>query len=140
MGVRQDRARGVPDGRAPRSRERAALHQGGLLGRRRPYSADGRYFTRAGTSNKALSTSELSATVIKRERARSPWDSQPSGRPVSDADERAVRDFVEHGGRVRRVGGGFAGVKGALARLDLVAPDGNLRNAAVELLCEGSDT
>ena len=27
-----------------------------------------------------------------------------------------------------------------MARLDLVAPDGSLRNAAVELLCEGSDT
>lgn len=27
-----------------------------------------------------------------------------------------------------------------MARLDLVAPDGSLRNAAVELFCEGSDT
>lgn len=35
-----------------------------------PYSADGRYFTRVGTSNKALSASELSAMVVKRERAR----------------------------------------------------------------------
>ena len=105
-----------------------------------PYSADGRYFTRVGTSNKALSASELSAIVIKRERARSPWDSQPSGRPVSDADERAVRNFVERGGRAGRVGGGFAGVEDALAKLDLVAPDGSLRNAAVELFCEGSDT
>lgn len=57
-----------------------------------------------------------------------------------DADERAVRDFVERGGRAGRVGGGFAGVEDALARLDLVAPDGSLRNAAVELFCEGSDT
>lgn len=77
-----------------------------------PYSADGRYFTRVGTSNKALSASELSAIVVKRER----------------------------GGRAGRVGGGFAGVEDALAKLDLVAPDGSLRNAAVELFCEGSDT
>lgn len=105
-----------------------------------PYSADGRYFTRVGTSNKALSASELSAMVVKRERARSPWDSLPSGRPVSDADEQAVRDFVARGGRAGRVGGGFAGVEDTLARLDLVAPDGSLRNAAVELFCEGSDT
>lgn len=38
-----------------------------------PYSADVRYFTRVGTSNKALSASELSAMVVERERARSPW-------------------------------------------------------------------
>lgn len=105
-----------------------------------PYSADGRYFTRVGTSNKALSASELSAMVVKRERARSPWDSLPSGRPVSDADEQAVRDFVERGGRAGRVGGGFASVEDTLAKLDLVAPDGSLRNAAVELFCEGSDS
>lgn len=105
-----------------------------------PYSADGRYFTRVGTSNKALSASELSAMVVKRERARNPWDSLPSGRPVSDADERAVRDFVERGGRAGRVGGGFTSVEDTLAKLDLIAPDGSLRNAAVELFCEGSDT
>lgn len=53
-----------------------------------PYSADGRYFIRVGTSNKAMTASELSATIIKRDRARNPWDSQPSGRPVSDVDRR----------------------------------------------------
>ena len=78
--------------------------------------------------------------VVKRERARSPWDSLPSGRPLSDVDEQAVRDFVERGGRAGRVGSGFASVEDTLARLDLVAPDGSLRNAAVELFCEGSDT
>lgn len=72
--------------------------------------------------------------VIKRERARSPWNSQPSVRPISDTDERAVRDFIERGGS------GFANVEDALAKLDLIAPDGSLRNAAVELFCEGSDT
>lgn len=51
-----------------------------------------------------------------------------------------MRDFVARGGRAGRVGGGFAGVEDTLARLDLVAPDGSLRNAAVELFCEGSDT
>lgn len=105
-----------------------------------PYSADGRYFTRVGTSNKTLSASELSAMIIKRERARSPWDSLPSGRPVSDADEQAVRDFVERGGRAGRVAGGFSSVEDTLKRLDLIAHDGSLRNAAVELFCEGSDT
>ena len=74
--------------------------------------------------------------VVKRERARNPWDSLPSGRPVSDADEQAVRDFVERGGRAGRVGSGFASVEDTLAKLDLIASDGSLRNAAVELFCE----
>lgn len=52
-----------------------------------PYSADGRYFTRVGTSNKALSASELSAMVVKRERARSPWDSRRPAGPSPTPDE-----------------------------------------------------
>lgn len=51
-----------------------------------------------------------------------------------------MRDFVERGGRAGRVGGGFASAEDTLAKLDLVAPDGSLRNAAVELFCEGSDS
>lgn len=105
-----------------------------------PYSADGRYFTRVGTSNKSLSASELSAMVIKREQARSPWDSLPSGRPVSDVDERAVHEFIERGSKAGRVGSDFVSVEDALAKLDLIAPDGSLKNAAAELFCEGSDT
>lgn len=110
-----------------------------LSGADAPYSADGRYFTRVGTSNQALSTSELSAMVIKRERSRNPWDSLPSGRPVSDADEKAVRDFVKRGSSAGRVASEFTSVEDTLSRLGLIAPDGSLRNAAVELFCEGSD-
>ena len=101
-----------------------------------PYSADGRYFTRVGTSNKALSASELGAIVIRRERSRNPWDSLPSGRPVSDADEQAVREFVELGLHVGRVSGEFTDVPDALSRLGMVAPDGTLTNAAAVAFCE----
>ena len=89
-----------------------------------------------GTSNKALSASEPGAIVIRRERSRSPWDSLPSGRPVSDADEQAVREFVELGLQAGRVSGGFTGVADALSRLDMVAPDGTLTNAAAVAFCE----
>ena len=101
-----------------------------------PYSADDRYFTRVGTSNKALSASELGAIVIRRERSRNPWDSLPSGRPVSDADEQAVREFVELGLHVGRVSGEFTDVPDALSRLGMVAPDGTLTNAAAVAFCE----
>lgn len=51
-----------------------------------------------------------------------------------------MRDFVERGGRAGRVGGRFTNVEDTLAKLDLVASDGSLKNAAAELFCEGSDT
>ncbi len=104
-----------------------------------PYSADGRYFIRVGTSNKAMTASELSAMIIKRDRARNPWDSQPSGRPVSDVDEKALRDLVRLGNEAGRIPTGFTNARNELDRLRLVAADGTLTNAADVLLCKGDD-
>ena len=104
-----------------------------------PYSADGRYFIRVGTSNKAMTASELSATIIKRDRARNPWDSQPSGRPASDVDEKALRDLVRLGNEAGRIPTGFTSARNELDRLRLIAADGTLTNAADVLLCEGRD-
>ena len=104
-----------------------------------PYSADGRYFIRIGTSNKVMTASELSTMIIKRDRARNPWDSQPSGRPVSDIDEKALRDLVRLGNEAGRIPTGFTSTHNGLDRLRLVATDGTLTNAADVLLCEGDD-
>lgn len=101
-----------------------------------PYSADGRYFTRVGTSNKTLSAAELGTMIIKRDRARSPWDSLPSGRPVVDADEQAVRDFVELGLQAGRVSDEFTNASDVLTRLGMITPDGTLTNAAAVAFCE----
>lgn len=57
-----------------------------------PYSADERYFTRVGTSNKQMAASELATMIIERE--RNPWDSLPSGTPIEDVDEAAVREAI----------------------------------------------
>ena len=79
-----------------------------------PYSADGRYFTRVGTSNKQMAASELATMIIERDRARNPWDSLPSGRPIED---------------------GPADAAGVLKRLDMLAPDGTLTNAGAVMFC-----
>ena len=42
---------------------------------------------------------------------------QPSGRPVADADEKAVRDFVELGLQAGRVSDGFTNVSDILRRM-----------------------
>ena len=104
-----------------------------------PYSADGRYFIRIGTSNKAMTASELSTMIIKRDRARNPWDSQPSGRPASDINEKALRDLVRLGNEAGRIPTGFTSARNELDRLRLIAADGTLTNAADVLLCEGRD-
>ena len=101
-----------------------------------PYSADGRYFTRVGTSNKTLSAAELGTLIIKRDRAHRPWDSLPSGRPVADADEQAVRDFVELGLQAGRVSDEFTNAHDVLTRLGMIAPDGTLTNAAAVAFCK----
>ena len=104
-----------------------------------PYSADGRYFIRIGTSNKAMTASELSTMIIKRDRARNPWDSKSSGRPASDIDEKALRDLVRLGNEAGRIPTGFTSARNELDRLRLIAADGTLTNAADVLLCEGRD-
>ena len=75
----------------------------------------------------------------KRDRARNPWDSQPSGRPASDVDEKALRDLVRLGNEAGRIPTGFTSARNELDRLRLIAADGTLTNAADVLLCEGRD-
>lgn len=100
-----------------------------------PYSADGRYFTRVGTSNKQMAASELATMIIERDRARNPWDSLPSGRPIEDVDEAAVREFVEMGKAAGRIGDGPADAAGVLKRLGMLAPNGTLTNAGAMMFC-----
>lgn len=100
-----------------------------------PYSADGRYFTRVGTSNKAMTTSQLQTAIINRAYRGTPWDAMPSGIPIANVDEKAVREFIELGKEAGRINGEFTTIPEALSRLDLIAADGTLTNAAVELFC-----
>lgn len=100
-----------------------------------PYSADGRYFTRVGTSNKQMAASELTTMIIERDRARNPWDSLPSGRLIEDVDETAVREFVEMGKAAGRIGDGPADAAGVLKRLGMLASDGTLTNAGAVMFC-----
>lgn len=89
-----------------------------------PYSADGRYFTRVGTSNKVMTASELQAAMINRAYRGMPWDAMSSGRPISDVDEKAVRDFIELGKEAGRINGEFKDASDALSRLDMITSDG----------------
>ena len=63
-----------------------------------PYSADGRYFTRVGTSNKQMAASELTTMIIERDRARNPWDL----RPCASSSRWAKRQAASETGRPTR--------------------------------------
>lgn len=100
-----------------------------------PYPADGRYFTRVGTSNKQMAASELATMIVERDRARNPWDSLPSGRTIDDVDETAVREFVEMGKATGRIGDGPADAASVLKRLGMIAANGTLTNAGAVMFC-----
>lgn len=100
-----------------------------------PYSADGRYFIRVGTSNKAMTSSELQTAMVNKAHRVMPWDSLSSGRPISDVDEKALREFIELGVKAGRIDGEFTSSFDVLSRLGMLAKDGMLTNAAVELFC-----
>lgn len=104
-----------------------------------PYSADGRYYTRIGASNKPMTPAELQTMMLERVQRRSPWDSLPSGRPVSDVSEQAVRDFVRRGNEASRINTEFTSVLDVLERLGMIADNGTLCNAAEQLFCKGPD-
>ncbi len=97
-----------------------------------PYSADGRYFTRVGTSNKQMAASELTAMIIGRDRARNPWDSLPSGRPLEDIDEAAVREFVEMGKAAGRIGDGPTDAAGGLKQRNPAIAQALFRSGMIE--------
>ena len=100
-----------------------------------PYSADARYYMRVGATNKLMTTAELQDMMLKRAHGATPWDSLPSGRPISEADEAVVREFVELGAETGRIPDSFTNVSGTLARLGMVAADGTLTNAGAVMFC-----
>lgn len=100
-----------------------------------PYSADGRYFIRIGSSNSVMRAAELSIMIIERDRTRNPWDSLPSKRHVHDSDERAVRDFFERGSKAERIAGDFTNTTDLLGKMGMLAKEDVLTNAADILFC-----
>ena len=82
---------------------RFSLHEGGC-------------FTRVGTSNKQMAASELTTMIIERDRARNPWDSLPSGRPIGDgpADAAPNHTYRQRGTTPRDSAASTTGLDGKL--------------------------
>lgn len=106
-----------------------------FCGSEAPYSADGRYFIRVGTSNQPMTQPQFKAAMLDRILREQPWDSMPSGRQLGDADEAAVRDFVRRGNQAARIRAEFGSVEEVVSNLGMLAEDGTLTNAADVLFC-----
>lgn len=81
-----------------------------------------------------MTPDEVRTMVLAAEDRRNPWDRRPSNRPVSDVDERELRDYVARGNDCGRIGFSFDDAESVLERLGLMA-DGALTNAAEVLFC-----
>ena len=101
----------------------------------RPYQCDGRYRIRRSDEDVIMSAAEVARMVRESYDRAVPWDGRPSGRPVSDVDEGALRRFVEEGNSSGRIEAPYTSAQEVLAGLGLLAEDGTLTNAAAALFC-----
>ena len=104
-------------------------------GDNRPYACDGRYRVRSADEDLPMSASMLEAMMLERATKRNPWDGRSSGRPLTDVDEATLRRFVEEGNACGRIEAAYSDVGDVLGRLNLIAGDGTLTNAASVLFC-----
>ena len=101
----------------------------------RPYACDGRYRVRSADEDLPMGAAMLEQMMLERAARRNAWDRRPSCRPLADVDEDALRRFVEEGNACGRIEAPYSSAGEVLRRLDLVAADGTLTNAAAVLFC-----
>lgn len=104
-------------------------------GNDRPYACDGRYRVRSADEDLPMSTAMLEQMMLERAARRNPWDGRPSGRPLADVDEGTLRRFVGEGNACGRIELPYSETEDVLRRLNLIAGDGTLTNAASVLFC-----
>lgn len=106
-----------------------------FFGTERPYASQGRYRIRSADEDLPMNAETLERMMLERAERKGPWDGHLSGRPVADADEGALRRFVEEGNACGRIAAPYTDAADALAGLGLIADNGTLSNAAAALFC-----
>ena len=106
-----------------------------FFGTERPYASQGRYRIRSADEDLPMNAETLERMMLECAERKGPWDGHLSGRPVADADEGALRRFVEEGNACGRIAAPYTGAADALAGLGLITDNGTLSNAAAALFC-----
>ncbi len=99
------------------------------------YSAFGRYYLRAGEENKKLSVNELRRLVEKKNNYIYSWGSEISEMPISKADTRTIKSFVEKGRTAGRIKYAYDSARNVLYKLSLTKGK-KLLNAGRALFCK----
>ena len=105
-------------------------------GNERPYSCRGTYRIRVADEDLAMSTAQLESLMLERLNRREPWDARASLRPISNVDEKTLKDYIERGNTNGRISFEYDGVEPVLERMGLLTADGRLTNAAAVLFCK----
>lgn len=103
-------------------------------GLRAPYSADGRYFIRVGTSDEILGSADLKEMAARFYEIDNPWDSRSSNKTVSDIPPNVIEQYVSMGNKSGRIPDLCADASSAVERLGLLSGS-RLKNGAAELFC-----
>lgn len=107
-----------------------------FYGDERPYACDGRYRIHSADEDLPMSMGMPESMMLERASTRDPWGRRPSGRPVTDVSEEALKRFVKEGNACGRIEAPYyTSAREVLSRLSLIAGDGSLANAASVLFC-----
>ncbi|MEF9426732.1 MAG: putative DNA binding domain-containing protein [Candidatus Mariimomonas ferrooxydans] len=99
-----------------------------------PYYAFGRAYIRVSDADRQLSAKEIERLILKKNRDRIKWESEPSEFNISKVDESAVSDYVKRANIAGRIDFAFDTTDNILKKLNLVN-NGILLKAAEVLFC-----
>ena len=99
-----------------------------------PYYAFGRAYIRVSDEDKQLSAKEIERLILKKNRDRIKWESEPSEFSIIKVDESTVRDYVGRANIAGRIDFAFDDTGNILKKLNLIK-NGRLLKAAEVLFC-----
>jgi ATP-dependent DNA helicase RecG len=99
-----------------------------------PYFAFGRAYIRVSDADRQLSAREIERLILKKNRDRIKWESEPSEFSISKVDESAVSDYIKRANTAGRIDFAFDNADNILKKLNLMK-NGRLLKAAEVLFC-----
>ena len=100
-----------------------------------PYYAYARVYMRVSDEDRVLSPREIENIILKKNRDRTYWDSQPSKISIEDIDENALREFVDAANRSGRIDFEYTDTESTMKKLGLL-DEGRLLRAAEVLFSD----
>lgn len=97
-------------------------------GNRTPYSANGRYYLRFHDEDRQMDNQTLRNYYLNQRQDYSSWEKSDSGCPVSEVNEKELKEYWRRGQEKGRITGKYTNSRTVLGKLGLLSGD-NLNNA-----------